>query len=356
MKDTIIKDCRVNILKAGLIQPFRIATGQHSSLENVAITIELKNGKKGTGEAAIATHITGETVKETVENLRKSAFDLQGRDVRDYLGISAAYREKLQKNKSALAAIETALLDAFAKEMNVPLWRLFGPRPDKLRTDITIVIADTAESGYMTKKFYSSGFRIFKIKIGNDPEADFLRVSVVKKIAPKCDIYLDMNQGYTPRSAVMFVKKLKKYGICPLMVEQPVKKEDIAGLKKVTRSLDVPVCADESASSVKDVARLLKEKAVDVINIKFMKSGIIEGREIAYITKAAGVSLMMGSMVETVIASGAAAHFAAGIGGFKYIDLDTPFFVKGPYSKSSYLSPDGVYDLSLSGPGIGVKL
>jgi hypothetical protein len=50
----------------------------------------------------------------------------------------------------------------------------------------------------------------------------------------------------------------------------------------------------------------------------------------------------------------ASAHLAAGLAGFRYIDLDTPFFIKGGRIGNPYLSPAGVYDLSKVKAGIGI--
>ena len=75
-KNSLITKTSVKFFQAPLYQPFRVATGQHDHLENILFTIELKDGTKGYGEAAVATHITGETVDKTLENLKHIAVGL----------------------------------------------------------------------------------------------------------------------------------------------------------------------------------------------------------------------------------------------------------------------------------------
>jgi hypothetical protein len=58
----VIDDATVSTIKAPLITPFRIATGQHDEWENVFLRLRTSEGVCGYGEAAVATHITGETV------------------------------------------------------------------------------------------------------------------------------------------------------------------------------------------------------------------------------------------------------------------------------------------------------
>ncbi len=43
--------------------------------------------------------------------------------------------------------------------------------------------------------------------------------------------------------------------------------------------------------------------------------------------RATGLGLMVGGMVETELAMTTSACFAAGLGGFSFVDLDTPLFM-----------------------------
>jgi L-alanine-DL-glutamate epimerase-like enolase superfamily enzyme len=350
-----ISNFSAKTLRKKLLYPFRTALGEHKNLTNLLFTLTLKGGLKGYGEAAIATHITGETVEATAKNLEIQGQELIGANINDYLAISRKLHVELSQNKSAICAIEMAMLDALTKKLNVPLWKIFGGRCKKLTTDITIVIADLNQTEKSIKSFYEQGFRAFKVKIGSDFDLDLKRAILIKKIAKRSKIYLDANQAYSAKETLLFLKLLKKAGIRPDLIEQPVKKGDWEGLKQITQGSDVSVCADESVRSVDDCRFAIKKKAVSAVNIKLMKSGLIEGREIATLAHQAGLDLMIGGMMESSLAMTAAAHFAAGLGFFKYIDLDTPFFLKEGKG-NPYLSPAGVYDLSKVKAGIGIDI
>ncbi len=353
-KKTFIKKAGVSFLKAPLVQPFRTALGDHRLLENLLFHLELVDGTTGFGEAAIATHITGETVEETQRNLKSIGREFCGEDITSFLKISLKLKEKLSKNKSALAAVEMAMLDALTKFLRIPLWRFFGNKPHRLQSDITIVLANLKETQEAVKKFYQLGFRKFKVKIGRDLDLDFQRVVAVKKLAKRCDLYLDANQGYTAEETLAFLKSLKRVGIYPSLIEQPVAKQDWEGLKKISRETPIPVCADESVQSISDTIKLIREKAAQVINIKLMKTGLFEGRQIALLAKSKGIKLMIGGMLETSLSMTASAHLACGLGCFDFIDLDTPFFIKGDFEKNPYLSSSGSYDLKKVKAGIGI--
>jgi len=351
---SVIKRYSVSNLKAPLTQPFRTALGAHNLLENILFELELMDGTKGYGEAAVAGHITGETVHGTFHNLQTIGGELLGRDIADYLQVSSYLHDRLESNKAALGAIETAIVDSLTRQLKIPLWKFFGKSAPDLCTDITIVIADIEETEIAVKKFYKKGFRCFKVKVGQDPELDFKRVLAVKRHAPRCSIILDANQGYSAEETLDFLKAVKKSGVSPVYIEQPVPKSDWEGLVKVTRSAGIPVCVDESVQSLADAVRIVQEKAADVINIKLMKTGIFQSRDIAFLAKANGIKLMIGGMMESSLSMTAAAHFAAGLGGFDFVDLDTPFFIKAGYDKNPYLSSKGVYQVKKVSEGIGI--
>ncbi len=350
-----ITQCSVKPLKAVLHQPFRIASGQHDTLDNVLFSITLSDGTTGYGEAAVAPHITGETVAQTTANLKSIAKILVGKEPGNYLEISAFLHAQMPRNMCAVAAVETALLDALTRHLNIPLWGLFGTKPVKLTSGITIDIGSLHETKEKVGQFYQQGFRSFKVKVGRDMDLDEQRVRSVRRLAPRAAIILDANQGYSDAVALRFVKALKRAGIVPVLLEQPVAKNDWEGLKRVSRLSGVPVCADETVSSLKDALRAIHEKVVPVINIKLMKTGIIHSREIAFAARSKGVKLMIGGMMETSLAMTASAHLAAGLGCFDFVDLDTPFFIRNGLKNNPFLSSNGIYDLSKAKAGIGLR-
>lgn len=355
MKKFIIKNAGAFILKSELIQPFCTSLGEHKILENALFFVELEGGERGWGEAAVATHITGETVPRTLANLKAAAEGLIGRDIFDYSGLCAEYASRFSNNKCALAALETAVLDSLTKTWGMPFYKFFGAGRSKLTSDITIVISDIEEAISNAGKFFERGFRAFKVKIGKDFDSDFKRVCAVKKAVFSSAVYLDANQGYSCAEALEFLKCLKNHGIKPQLFEQPLVKGDLEGMSRLASLSDVPICADESVSSLKEAQDAVKRKSCDVINIKIMKTGIIAARQIALLAQSNGIDLMIGGMMESSLGMTASAHLAAGLGCFKYIDLDTPFFIRNGLKHNPYLNSRGVYDLSKVKKGIGIR-
>jgi L-alanine-DL-glutamate epimerase-like enolase superfamily enzyme len=116
----------------------------------------------------------------------------------------------------------------------------------------------------------------------------------------------------------------------------------------------VPVAADESVTTAGDALRIVGEHAATHINIKLMKAGVVEALRIAAIAQAAGIGLMIGGMVETSLAMNMSAHFAAGLGGFQFVDLDTPMFMAEQPLRGGWQQTGGILRLDDITAGHGV--
>lgn len=358
----VIEDATASIIRSPMVTPFRIATGSHDEVENVFLRIRTGDGVCGYGEAGVATHITGETAAATLANLRATAAGLRGRRIDDVEEVCREFAPAFEGNHAGLAALETALLDAVARLGGIPFHRLFRPVAASgpilsFVSDITIVIGSVEEARSAAQQFAARGFTTFKIKVGTDEELDLTRILAVREAAPGGRLILDANMGFSADRVLRFLDRLDRHGARPALLEQPVPKHDWEGLAATTAALagsGTLVCADESVGSPADARRAIDTGAVNAINIKLMKSGILEGVEIARLASAHRIPLMLGAMVEGALAITAAAHFAAGLGCFDFIDLDTTFFIKGELAHSPYLDDSGRFDLRHAGPGIGV--
>ena len=167
---------------------------------------------------------------------------------------------------------------------------------------------------------------------------------------------LDANEGYSAKQALSFLAALRSEGIEPNVLEQPVARDDWEGLGQVTRESNIAVAADESCRSPQDALRISNENLATIINIKLVKSGVVGALEIAGIAQSSGIDLMIGGMVETRIAMGFAAHFAAGLGTFKWIDLDTPLLLAEDPVLDGYTSIGPKYSLDTIEAGHGGRI
>lgn len=308
-----------------LVSPFVIAARTATEARNVRIEIVAEDGLTGLGASAPVGYVTGESVESVLDALSAVSPEFVGLSVERLGPLLARAHIALAEAPAAQAGLEIALYDLWAKARRLPLWQHFGGYLDRVTTDVTIPLVSPAEASALASAAWSDGFRSLKIKVG-DPsgtDADLARIEAVTQAVPQVRLRIDANQAFTPDAAVVFADALLKTGAAIDLLEQPVDKSDVAGLKYVRDRTSLPVFADESARSVAEVLHLLQSDAVDGINIKLMKSGITGALQIITLTKAFGKKLMLGCMLETGVGISAAAQIAAGTGAFDYLDLDS---------------------------------
>lgn len=355
MSRTTIRTITVEPLNIPLLEPFTIATGSSSAAQNVLITITLNDGSTGYGECAPFSPSTGETQETALAAARGCAALIEGQDAAHWRKLSKLMYSIYFSQATARAGMEMALLDALTRSYGIPLYIFFGAASTSVETDMSIPMVSPEHAYELAEDIVARGINSIKIKVGGDIRDDVARVEAIREAAPGIGLTLDANQGYTASEALLCLQALDDHDIRPLLMEQPVHKDDHEGLRYVTKHTTIPVAADESAYSAANVARLIKMQAVNVINIKLMKSGFVEALDIAAVCRANHIGLMIGAMMESRLATSAAAHFVAGLGGFSFIDLDTPMLLADDPFTGGYVQTGGIYDLTAVERGLGVE-
>lgn len=323
-------------LTLDLRTPFRIAHGTYHQRFNVVVHLE-----EGLGEAPAVVYY-GETQQvildylATVPDLGEDPFDFE-----------AVLHRLPPGSKAARAAIDVALHDLWGKRLGQPLHRLLGLNPRALpETSFTIAMDEPEE---MARQAKASGYPILKIKLGGGRDLEI--VSAIRA-ATRARLRVDANAGWTREEAAELIPKLAEYDL--ELVEQPLAAEDLEGLRELRQRLrregvTVPLVADESVHSAKDVARLAG--AVDGVVIKVMKTeGLREALRAIHTARAHDLQIMLSCMVESSLGVTAAAHLAPLC---DYVDLDGPLLISNdPYQGLHY---EGAALTLPDGPGLGVS-
>ena len=355
MTATTIQAVIVEPLNVPLREPFTIATGSVSAARNVLISIRLKDGSTGYGESAPFPPSTGESQETALAAARSCADLLQGRDAAQWRSLSQLLHSVYYAQATVCAGMEMAILDALTHSYGIPFYVFFGGTTSFVETDMSIPLVTPEHAYTLAKETMARGIKRIKVKVGSNLREDVDRVEAVRNGASHLGLTLDANQGYTPNEALLCLEALDDRDIRPLMLEQPVHKDDYEGMRYVMQHTAVPIAADESADSPGSAARLIAMGAANVITIKLMKSGIVGALDIAALCRTTHTQLMIGSMIESRLAVSAAAHLAAGLGDFRFIDLDTPMLLTEDPFTGGYVQTGGVYDLANVQRGLGIE-
>jgi L-alanine-DL-glutamate epimerase-like enolase superfamily enzyme len=344
-----IADLSVTAVDHPLENPFEIALGRQTTASNVVATVRTESGTVGYGEGSPLPPVTGETQETVVAVVRAMRELVEGHQLADRRGLSRSLANAFGSAPAARLAVETAVVDARCRQLEVPLAGLIGGPARPVETDMTVPIVEPDQAQERAAAAAAAGYDHLKVKAGTDLAADLDRLLAVRAGAADAALKLDANQGWTVSETVQFVDRLRDHGLSLELLEQPVDRDDISGLARVTEQVAPPVAADEALLTPADAIELVRADAADVLNVKLGKSGLVGAQSIVEIAQAANRELMIGCMLESAVGIHAAAHVAAGTDAFSYVDLDG----------NRLLAADVIEDtgptIDITGPGHGVE-
>ena len=303
---------------------FTISRG--AKTEAVVVVAELSDGRhRGRGECVPYARYD-ETVATVTGALSAVAAKLA-------LGLGRMALQREMPPGAARNALDCAFWDLEAKRTGRPAYALAGlPQPKPLITAYTISIG-TPES--MAEAARAAAARpLLKIKLGAQGDLD--RIKAVRQAAPKSELIVDANEGWTAANLAENLAACAAAGVT--LIEQPLPANDDAALAAVSRP--VPICADESVHDRGSLAALANR--YDAVNIKLDKTGgLTEALAMADEAARLGFGIMTGCMLATSLAMAPAMLVAQRA---RVVDLDGPLLLAKD-------RPDGLrYDGSLVHP------
>jgi L-Ala-D/L-Glu epimerase len=314
-----------------LVKPFKTALRTVTTAESIIVKMICDNGIIGWGEAPPTIVITGDSlqsIESAIQHVIKPF--LEKKNLLNYESIFQELKTIFIGNSSSKAAIDMAIYDCISQYCRLPLYQFLGGHKSKIETDFTVSVNDPKEMSEDAVSYIQQGFNVLKVKVGKDDiSKDLDRIREIRKrVGHKIKIRLDANQGWTAKDAIRAIRKMEESGLEIELVEQPVKADDLEGLKQVTDHVDTLIMADESVFTPKQAFQVLKTRSADLINIKLMKAGgIYQAQIINQMAETCGVECMVGSMIETRLGITAAAHFAASKKNITRFDFDAPLML-----------------------------
>jgi L-alanine-DL-glutamate epimerase-like enolase superfamily enzyme len=158
---------------------------------------------------------------------------------------------------------------------------------------------------------------LLKLKLGGVGDPD--RLAAVRAARPDARLIADANEAWGPDMLTPYLAAAAAVGV--ELIEQPLSADADEALTGIARL--VPVCADESAHTRRDLDGLRGK--YDAVNIKLDKTGgLTEALHMATAARAAGFRIMVGSMVATSLAVAPALLVAQAA---DWVDLDGPLLL-----------------------------
>ena len=340
-----------------LKEPFRISSGVCRDRRVLLVELENADGVTGWGEC-----VAGERPNYSPETVDTAWLAIQRWIAPLVLGRAFEHPTEvygalgaIRGHHMARAAVEMAVWELASRARGVSLAELLGGTRGRVETGISLGIqegpAQLAEKALAAR---DEGYRRVKLKIA--PGMDVAYVEAVRAaVGDDTPLSVDANAAYTPADTE-HLRKLDAFGL--VMLEQPFAPGDLVRHAVLQRSLETPICLDESITEPERAADMVVLGSGRIINIKPGRvGGFTAALAIHQVAAEHGIPVWCGGMLESGV--GRAHNIAlASLPNFR---LPGDLSPSRRYWERDIVSPewtmeDGLVSVPAERPGMGVDI
>ncbi|MCC6456666.1 MAG: enolase [Caldilineaceae bacterium] len=303
--------------------------GKSSSFDrvsHVAVRVILSDGSEGWAEAPPRPTIYGETI-HSIQTVISDELSprIAGLPVwRDDAQAGSLWKmpelqriqsrlHEVKNNHTAKAAIDMALHSALAQHRGLSLLDhlLDGAarQTDRLRASYILGIGDRDTVLKEARRVVDQGVRVLKVKVGRAWDEDIARIRELQaELGSSVDLYADANECLEAPNAAAQLDQLASLGLH--YCEEPLPVEQLAARASLRSGQHLPLIADDSTFTLRDLQRELAFDTFDVLNIKTARTGFTESAAMLALARSAGKGVMIGSQASAGLGTLHAALFA----------------------------------------------
>lgn len=283
--------------------------GKDSALDevqHVLVRVYLSDGSAGVAEAPPRPTIYGETVYSITSIIKHElAPRLMGLPASKPLPLHI-----IKNNQTAKGAIDIAVQDALAQHKGLNLAQFLGTTADRLKVSYILGIGDDDTVLAEAERVFAQGVRVLKVKVGRDWDGDMRRIDALQaQFGEQMALYADANETMIGEDAETKLAILREKGL--LYCEEPLPVELIQARAKVKQAQCIPIIADDSTFSVRDLQRELALDTFDILNIKTARTGYTESSHMLTMALEAKKGIMVGSQASSGLGTARTGLFAA---------------------------------------------
>ncbi len=355
-----IREVRARIVDLPIRRAHRIGVATMRCQSSVVLEVFTDEGVTGLGEGVVpggGPEWGGESVdsiKVTVD--RHLAPALIGVPLHGVNDAIARMRKASSGNHFAKAGIEMALWDIAGKSAGLPVHELLGGRQRDSIDVLWSVGASVEDPVGDMLRFVEAGHRTVKFMMGGrSPRADVARVvAALRELPDHLTVVVDANGNWDEPTARRLLPALADAGVD--IAEQLVPAWNLPAMARLTGSTSVWTMADEAVRSASGAFRVSRTPSADVIAVKVPKlGGIAPARDVAAITRAAGLRCYAGGTMETSIGTSAAAQLFSTLPDLVGSDIIGPLMLTDDVVTEPIAVHGGAVHLP-RGAGLGVEL
>jgi len=290
-----ISKVKTTVVTVPFTRPEIWAQGARPCITSVILEVTTDDGITGLGET-----LGDERAAAEIEAMVRPGLDVFELE---------PLRHRYSGRSSLYAAVEMALLDIQGKAIGEPVHKLFGGAVRRkvaymyyLLRDHPKVMAEEA------LRAVEAGFDTIYIKVGIDIQEDLTAIrSIREAIGLKPKLRIDPNEKWTVGTAARLGHYLEEFNL--ELLEDPIPRQDLGGMRRLRASLNIPIAAQESCVTLRDIFTVLANEAADIVLVDQHRNGGLTGmRRAAATVEAAGMPVYKHSGGELGISTAAATH------------------------------------------------
>jgi L-Ala-D/L-Glu epimerase len=304
------------------------------------LIVELQDGEyKGYGEATSNPYY-GMTIEGMTQNLENIRTQIESANITDPAAFWEQMRPALQGSSFTQCALDMAAHDLYGKKMGKPLYEIWGLNPSDAPISNYTIGIDSIEK--MVQKMTEMPWPIYKIKLGTKED-----LAIVRELRKYTDAIfrVDANCAWGVDETINNAIELKKLGV--EFIEQPMKADNLEGMKEVYKHSVLPLMADESCIVEQDVAKC--HNHFHGVNIKLTKcGGVTPALRMIKQARDLGMKVMIGCMTESSVGISAIGHLAPML---DYVDMDGALLLKEDIATGVIVTEKGLVYPDINGTG-----
>jgi L-Ala-D/L-Glu epimerase len=290
-----IVDIEPILLDVPLREPVHGVHGVARVQRSVLVRVTSDAGLEGWGNVDPTPGYSAMSAAEVHDTVRRLGPALTGADPFNVRRALAVMDREAEARYEAIAAVEMALVDLKARALGVAVHSLLGGRvKDEVAFNAWIGTVPPAQAAREATAWLGRGFRSAKIKVSGAGPEGVARVAAVREaVGARMALRVDFNESLRPAEAVAFIRRLEPYDLT--LVEQPISRDDIAGLAEIRRGIGIPLMADESVTGPASLIEIIRREAADLVKVKVMKQGgLLRTLAMVELAAAAGLRVVIG--------------------------------------------------------------
>lgn len=219
----------------------------------------------------------------------------------------------------AIAGIDLAVWDLFARRRKIPLWKLLGGNGSDIRVYASGI--NPTGSRQMAEAALSRGHRALKLKVGFDLAADRANLTSLRQLVGDGMLAADANQAWTIARALEIIPDLGEFGLAWL--EEPIRADrPWEEWRTLSKHIQLPLAAGENIASRAGFSQVLDGDVLQVVQPDIAKwGGLSICSDIARDILRAG-KIFCPHYLGGGLGLLASAHLLAGVGGDGLLEVD----------------------------------